>query len=117
MDSIFSQLGTELAELVRGLGGQAAGGSLQRQLHAATEAIASAVQAALVASSPLLIPLCQLLSLRADAMAKHLVTRLHAAVLGVARVPLAPDAAASAVLVRAGLCLEMAAVGVPQVPA
>jgi len=63
------------------------------------------------------MPLCQLLGLRADGMAKHLVARLYAALLSLAKATLEPSAPASGLLVRAGLCLQMVSTGVAQVPA
>ena len=130
--SIDTQLGTlqsRLSEQVlslRGVGdagdggasaGATASASLQEQLHASGNAIAAHVREALSATSPLLVPLCELLGLRAEGMAKHLVVKLYAALLSIARTSLEPTSVASGVLVRAGLCLQMVATGVAQVPA
>ena len=48
------------------------------------------VEDALASVTPLLSPLCNLLALRADGMAKHLVARLQAALADVTRAALEP---------------------------
>ena len=95
-----------------------AASALQAQLQAAGNAVAAHVRDALATTAPLLVPLCELLNLRADGMAKHLVGRLYVALLNVAKeATLETTSDASGVLMRAGLCLQMVSTGVPQVPA
>jgi len=122
MDAQLSALQERLAAQVSELQGTEgsrtqSGPALQEQLHAAGNAIANHVRDSLAASSPLLVPLCQLLGLRADGMAKHLVARLYTALLSLAKASLEPSAPAGGLLVRAGLCLQMVSTGVAQVPA
>ena len=95
----------------------AAADAMHEQLRLAGSEITAHVRDALSATAPLIVPLCELLGLRADGMAKHLVTRLYGAVRAIPAAALAPTALASGVLVRAGLCLHMVSAGVLQVPA
>ena len=115
MDDELGRLHEGLAALVGTL--REAGGSLPTQLSEAGAQMARLVQEALSSVAPLLVPLCGLLGLRADGMAKHLVSKLYAAILSVAKACDEPTPDAGTVLVRAGFCLQMVAVGVPQVPA
>ena len=113
LTTLQEQLGAQVAEMH----GAEHGPSLQEQLARAGAAIAEHVRDSLAATAPLLVPLCELLSLRADGMAKHLVARLYTALLSVGKAALEPSARADGVLVRAGLCLQMVSTGVAQVPA
>ena len=95
-------------------GGGGAGSSDEEpaaRLAAAVGALSSLVQTALDEALPLLLPLSELLGLRADGTAKHLVTRLQTALAEVATSALAPSADAAGVLLRAGLCARLAAPG------
>ena len=117
MDTLLQQLQDKLSAQVRDMQGATNSASLQEQLHEAGMAISAHVLDALTATAPLLVPMCKLLNLRADGMAKHLVGRLYAALLGLAKTARESRATADSVLVRAGLCLHMVAQGVAQVPA
>uniref|UniRef100_A0A7S4BEI0 Vacuolar protein sorting-associated protein 51 homolog n=1 Tax=Chrysotila carterae TaxID=13221 RepID=A0A7S4BEI0_CHRCT len=59
---------------------------------------------------------CEMINLRADSMAKHLVNGMYNALQAMARAATAPSSSARDVLLRAGLCMHMAAAGVAQVP-
>lgn len=102
-------------EELRGADAYGPPGALQEQVHAAVAAIASHVLDAVSASGPLLVPLCELLGLRADSMAMYLVSQLHTALFYVGRTALHPTSRATGLLVRAGLCLQMASTGVLEV--
>ena len=112
IDTQLGRLQQNLADVVAGMEG-----ALHDELHAAGGAVAVHVRDALAAASPLLVPLCELLGLRADGMAKHLVARLHTALLSIAKAALEPTEQPRGALARAGLCLHMVSTGVPQVPA
>ena len=117
MDVELQSLQDRLAESVAGTHGSGTSSTLQEQLHAASSGIALHVRDALASTAPLIVPLCDLLSLRPDGMAKHLVTRLNTAILSMAKISLQPTSHIDSVLARAGLCLHMVSTGVAQVPA
>ena len=89
--------------------------SVRCATHAPGGSISSLIQDALLTTSPLLVPLCELLSLRPDGMAKHMVTKLYAALLEMAHAARVPTSQPSGMLLRAGLCLHMVTSGVHQV--
>ena len=117
MDEQLQKLQEELVSRVDALKGFDLTPTLQEQLMATGNAIAASVRDALASTAPLLVPLCDLLSLRADGMAKHLVSRLYSALLCLAKATLGPTSQPAGVLVRAGLCLHMVSSGIAQVPA
>jgi len=88
----------------------------QREL-ATDKEIAIQVRDALSAVAPLLTPLAELLPVRADSIAKHLIAKLYHAVRGVAVAALKSTADARCVLARAKLCYTMVSTGLPQVSA
>lgn len=90
---------------------------MQSELRAAAAAVTDAVRAALADAAPLIVPLCELLAIRADEMARHLVASLHAALKDMAHVVVAPSKEPRGVLLSAGLCMFMSSAGVAQVPA
>ena len=111
-----------LVEQVAALtGSETGGGATAAMLHAeaqeAGSAVADQVSGVLTDTAPLLVPLCQLLGLRTEVMAKYMVVRLYGSLLAIATSALKPTARASGVLVRAGLCLHMASHGVTKVSA
>jgi len=117
MDAQLQALQDQLAAQVKQMQGAEQGHALHEQLNSAGNAIAANVRDALSATAPLLVPLCELLNLRADGMAKHLVARLYTALLGLTKAALEPSSHVEGVLVRAGFCLQMVSTGVAQVPA
>lgn len=94
---------------------EAASVPILEQVQAVEARITSLVREALVRTSPLVVPLCELLSLRPDGMAKHLVKRLYSGLLDVSRVARQPTQQPSGMILRAGLCLQMVGTGVAQV--
>jgi len=122
MSGLKQRLGGAIASLVDKTGQPGAdtaeeGSSLQAELRAAAGAVSEGVREGLEAVAPLLEPMCELLRLRADGMALHLVGHLRGAVQAVLSTALQPRTEPRAVLLCAGLCLHMAAVGVAEVPA
>lgn len=118
MDQQLQFLQQQLGEQVAALeSAEPPAKGLQELLLATGSAIAAHVQKALAATAPLLVPVCELLKIRADGLAQHLVTRLAISLTEIARAALRTAADASGVVVRAGLCLYMVSTGVTQVPA
>jgi len=117
MDIQLQLLQERLASLVSQASGAEFGAALQEQLNAMGNAIAENVRDALSSTAPLIVPLCELLGLRADGMAKHLVARLYASLSSLSTAALEPTSGVGTVLARAGICLHMVATGVTQVPA
>jgi len=110
---------TELSSAADGDGSRhdAAAERVHAALHSSVSLVSAHVQSALSETAPLLVPLCDLLNLRANGMAKHLVDGLFASLQALSRFALEPVLSGRAVLLRAGLCMHMASAGVAQVPA
>ncbi|KAL1495802.1 hypothetical protein AB1Y20_016663 [Prymnesium parvum] len=115
MERQLRTLGEQVAAAVLGL--TDGSGAVGKRLASVEAAICAHTQEALLRTAPLLLPLCELLGLRPDGMAKHLVKRLYAAILDVARVARLPTPQPEGMLLRAGLCLQMVSSGVAQVHA
>lgn len=119
--AIFRQLQSlqvQLTELSDGLPESNSAGlpcSLQHLLCTAEAAAVMHVQDTLDAAAPLLLPLCELLGIRAEGMARYLVTRLHVAVQSMAHIRIKAASDATGMLARAGLFLKLVYRGVPQV--
>lgn len=118
LDILQNRLGCVVKQLAAPTDDGAANSEqLQEQLQGAAATVVACVQDALHDSAPLIVPLCELLNLRADGMAKHLIAGLHSSLHDVARTALEPAPHVRGVLLCAGLCLHMASSGVSQVPA
>eukprot|EP00908_Phaeocystis_cordata_P021444 Transcript_3797.p1 GENE.Transcript_3797~~Transcript_3797.p1 ORF type:complete len:780 (-),score=452.24 Transcript_3797:188-2527(-) len=118
VDAQMQQLTQALAALAEQLTGDAgAPEALAGALQAAGAAVSARVKEALAVTTPLLAPVAELLGLRADGLAKHLVGRLQSAVLELASACLRPCADAACALLRAGLCSQLAAEGVAHLQA
>lgn len=113
LDRILAMMGQSLTSTVLSLTA-ARDEPLSKTLGAIVAKISELTQEALLQTSPLILPLCELLSLRADGMARHLVKRMYSSLAEVATVARAPTPEPSGVLLRAGLCLQMVNTGVAQ---
>jgi hypothetical protein len=119
MEARMAALGDDLTAAVGKLVGHGDGGTggvSNPEIRAAADGIAAAAGAAVEAVSPLLGPMCELLRLRADGFAVHLVDSLRSAVLSVMSAASQPRSEPSAVLLSAGVCLQMATSGAAKLP-
>jgi len=117
LDRQLRVLQSELSATVVALQGDDLGPSLNEMLQGVAERLSSLTQSTLVRTAPLLVPLGEVLSIRPDSMARHMVVRLHASLVEMAHVARQPTCQPSDMLLRAGLCLHMVGSGVAQVAA
>ena len=116
---LHDRLGGVIRQLVAPIGDEAANSQkLQERVKAAALEVVACVRDVLHNSAPLVVPLTELLNMRADGMTRHLIDGLHSALRDVSRSGLVqPSLHPRGVLLCAGFYLRMAYSGISQVPA